>query len=272
LCFLLFIKGFAISKNLRYALDIFNFQHIDILAGKHYAGKALVKKIYNDIIKLDFKKITYILMVSFVASFCIRITGTLFPFIFQNVWIVKLTIVTHTFFILVQLFFFICFLRSYALNREESLKTGSFLAIIGSCLVAFIYIKNFCLVFDLDVIPLSLRNYYFDAIIPPVASLSHLLFFSIFKIVQSQQEYNALNRALSSAIIGVGMFIALHSIVLINFLMFGRFNWLEHMPRHVAVGTVPLIAIAAIFILYFYLTFYQHLKTTSAVTASDTSV
>ena len=211
-------------------------------------------------------------MVSFVASFCIRITGTLFPSIFQNVWIVKFTIVTNTFFILVHLFFFICFLKSYALNRGDSLATGSFLAIIGSCLVAFIYLKNFCLVFDLDVIPLSLRNYYFDAIIPLAASLLHLLFFSLFKKVQSQQEYTALNRPLSSAIIGVAIFIVLHSIVLINFLMFGRFNWLEHMPRHVAVGTVPLIAIAAIFILYFYLKFYQYLKTTPTVTASDTGV
>jgi hypothetical protein len=26
------MKGFAIPKNLRYAFDIFNFQHIDILA------------------------------------------------------------------------------------------------------------------------------------------------------------------------------------------------------------------------------------------------
>ena len=211
-------------------------------------------------------------MVSFVASFCIRITGTLFPSIFQNVWIVKFTIVTNTFFILVHLFFFICFLKSYALNRGDSLATGSFLAIIGSCLVAFIYLKNFCLVFDLDVIPLSLRNYYFDAIIPLAASLLHLLFFSLFKKVQSQQEYTALNRPLSSAIIGAAIFIVLHSIVLINFLMFGRFNWLEHMPRHVAVGTVPLIAIAAIFILYFYLKFYQYLKTTPTVTASDTGV
>ncbi len=242
------------------------------MAREHYAGKAPIKKIYNDIIRLDLKKITYILMVSFVASFCIRITGTLFPSIFQNVWIVKLTVLTNTFFILVHLFFFICFLKSYALNRGDSLITGSFLAIIGSCLVAFIYLKNFCFVFDLDVIPLSLRNYYFDAIIPLAASLLHLLFFSLFKKVQSQQEYTALNRPLSSAIIGVAIFIVLHSIVLINFLMFERFNWLEHMPRHVAVGTIPLIAIAAISILYFYLKFYQYLKTTSTVTASDTSV
>jgi hypothetical protein len=226
---------------------------------------------------VDLKKLTYILIVSFVASFLIRIAGTLLPSIFQNVWIVKLTIVTNTFFILVQLSFFICFLRFYALNREEVLKTGSFLAIIGSCLVAFLYLKNFCLVFDLDVIPLSLRNYYYDAIIPLASSSLQLLFFSIFKKVQSQEEYSVLNRPLSSAIIGVGIFFALHLIVLIHFLVSGKFNWLEDMPRSVAVGTIPFIGGGAVLILYFYLQFYHYLtipskKNASDVTASDTGM
>jgi hypothetical protein len=126
-------------------------------------------------------------------------------------------------------------------------------------LVAFIYLKNFCLVFDLDVIPLSLQNHYYDAIIPLASSLLHLLFFIIFKKVQSQEEYSALNRPLSSAIIGVGIFTALHLVVLVNFLMHRKFSWLEHMSRPVAVGTVPIIVVAAIFILYFYLKFYQYL-------------
>jgi len=209
--------------------------------------------------RLDLKRITFILIISSVASFLIRVAGTLYPFVFQNVWVVKLTISTHAFFILVHLYFFICFSRSYALDREKSLKTGSFLAITGSFLVAFIYLKNFCLVFDLDLIPLSLRNHYFDAIIPLAGSLLQLLFFIIFKKVQSQEEYRVLNRPLSSAIIGVGIFIALHVIVLMNFLIFGKFNWLEHMSRPVAVGTVPIIVIAAMLILYFYLKFYQFL-------------
>ena len=226
--------------------------------------------------RLDLKRITYILIVSFVASFLIRITGTLSPSIFQNVWVVKLTIVTNTFFILVHVIFFISFLGSYAPGREKLLKTGSILAIIGSCLVAFIYLKNFCLVFDLDVIPLSLRNYYCDAIFPLASSILHLIFFSIFKKVQSQEEYGILNRPLSSAIIGVGIFTALHLVVLVNFLMHRKFNWLEHMPRPVAIGTVPLIVVAAIFILYFYLKFYQYLnvysKKSSDVTVSDTGI
>lgn len=206
------------------------------------------------------RKISYVLMISLVLSFSVRTVGTLFPNFFLNEYIVKFAIVVNTFFILVHFFFFVLFLEEYAANRPPVLKTGSVLAIIGSFLVAFVYIKNFCLVFDLDVIPLSLRNHYFDAIIPLSGSLLHLLFFSIFKKVQSQEEYRVLNRSISSAIIGVGIFSALHLIVLINFLKFQKFSWLEHMPRAVAVGTIPLIVLAAIFILYFYLKFYQFLS------------
>lgn len=206
---------------------------------------------------MNLKKITYILIISLVASLFIRITGTLFPFIFQNVYVVKLTIVINTFFILMHLLFFICFLRSYAINREQSLKIVSFLAIIGSFAVAFIYIKYFCLVFKLDIFPLFLIDHAFDAFIPLASSLSHLIFFSTFKKVQTQEEYKILNRSILSAIIGIGIFIALHSIVLINYLKSHKFDWLEHMPRIVAVGTLPFIALAGVLMLYFYFKFYQ---------------
>jgi hypothetical protein len=197
------------------------------------------------------------LIISLVASFFIRIAGTLFPFIFQNVYVIKLAIVINTFFILVHLLFFICFLRSYAASREQSLKIASFLAIIGSFAVAFIYIKNFCLVFKLDIFPLFLMNQPFDAFIPLASSLFHLIFFSTFKKVQTQEEHKILNRPIVSAIIGIGIFIALYSIVLINYLKSHKFDWLEHMPRIVAIGTLPFIALAAVLILYFYFKFYQ---------------
>jgi hypothetical protein len=153
--------------------------------------------------------------------------------------------------------FFICFLRFYAANREHFLKIASFLAIIGSLAVAFIYIKNFCLVFKIDIFPLFLMNHIFDAFIPLVSSLFHLFFFSTFKKVQTQEEYKILNRPIMSAIIGIGMFIALHLIVLINYLKSHKFGWLEHMPRIFAVGTLPFNTLAAVLMLYFYFKFYQ---------------
>lgn len=212
---------------------------------------------FKGIIRMDLKKITSILIVSLAASFFIRVTGTLFPSIFQNVYAVKLTTVINTFFILVHLIFFICFLRFYAANRAQALKTASIIAIIGSFSVVFIYVKNFCLVFDLYLFPPILMSHYFDAFIPFASSLFHLLFFVIFKKVQTQEEIEILNGPILSAIIGNAIFIVLHLIVLINFLKFHRFNWLEHIPRIVAVGTLPFIALAAILILHFYYKFNQ---------------
>jgi hypothetical protein len=174
--------------------------------------------------------------------------------------VVKLTIVINTFFIIAHSLFFICFLNSYAANREQSLKIASFLAIIGSLAVAFIYIKNFCLVFKIDIFPLFLMIHTFDVYNPLASSLFHLFFFSIFKKVQTQEEYKILNRPIMSAIIGIGIFIALHLIVLINYLKSHKFDWLEHMPRIFAVGTLPLIALSALLMLYFYFKFYQFLS------------
>ena len=208
---------------------------------------------------MNLRKITYILIVSLIASFLLRTTGTLFPHIFQYSSVVKVTIVINIIFILAHAFFYVYFLKEYAANRQQILKTGSILAIIGSFSVALIYIKNFCLVFGLDVLPLIFMDAYFDVIIPLVSSLFHLLFFSIFKKVQSQDEYRILSRPVSSAIIGVVIFIVLHLIVLVNFLKLHKFNWLEHMPRNIAIGTIPLFVFAAIFILYFYIKFYQFL-------------
>ena len=131
---------------------------------------------------------------------------------------------------------------------------------VGSFLVALLYLKNFCLVFDLNVVPLALQNPFFDATIPLASSFCHLLFFSLFKKVQSPAEHPWLNRPIAMAIIGVGIFIPLHLVVLINFLKYQKFSWIEHMPRFVAVSTLPFIVLAAILILNFYLKFYSYLS------------
>jgi hypothetical protein len=162
-------------------------------------------------------------------------------------------------FMFVHCLFFVWFLKQYTAGRQQILRTGSVLAIIGSLSVALIYLKNLCHVFHLDVLPVFCMSHYFDAFVPLVSSLFHLAFFGMFKKVQSQEEYEFLDRPILSAIIGVMIFMVLHLVVLINFLKFQKFNWLEHMPRMIAVITVPFTAVAAILILYFYIKFYQFL-------------
>jgi len=205
-----------------------------------------------------FKKITYLLIVSFTVSFLIRTTGTLFPQIFQNVYIVKLTIITNLFFNVVQALFFICFLRSYTAGRKRPLKTVCLLSIIGSFLAAVTYLKKFCLIFKLDIFSLYLINRYVDAFIPLVSSFFILLFFVSFKKVQTHEEYKILDRPISSAIIGSVIFFLLHLIVMANLFIFHKFNWLEHTHRYVGLCTLSSIVLAAVFILHFYIRFFQY--------------
>ena len=207
---------------------------------------------------MDFKKVTFLLIVSFTASLLIRTTGTLFPQVFQNVYAVKLTVITNVFFIGVQGLFYICFLREYTANRKRSLKTACWLSIIGTFLVAVIYLKNACLVFGLNIFPLFLMNRYFETLIPLLSAFFFLLFFVTFKKVQSQWEYKTLNRPISSAIIGSVIFVIHHLVVLTNLFISHTFNRLEHMHRDVAVGTIPLIVLAAVLILHFYFRFFQY--------------
>lgn len=91
----------------------------------------------------------------------------------------KVGIITHALFMVLNFLFFLSFSRNYALVREQIIRVGAILAAIGSFFVGFIYIKNLFFVFELDILPLFLVNRHFDAFIPPVSSLFHL-FFSAF--------------------------------------------------------------------------------------------
>ena len=77
-------------------------------------------------------------------------------------------------------------------------------------------------------------------------------------------EKTVLGHPLSSMIIGICVFVLFHVFVLLNFIAFKRFEWLEHMPRWVAVGTVPLILAAVLLMLYFCYRFYKFLNSESS--------
>lgn len=76
----------------------------------------------------------------------------------------------------------------------------------------------------------------------------------------SPEEAGPLDGPVSFALTGIGMFFILHLIVLIHFLKFVKFSWLEDMHRAVALGTLPFVMLAAAFLFHFYLKFYQFLS------------
>jgi len=120
--------------------------------------------------------------------------------------------------------------------------------------------KKFPFVFDLSIqLPLFLLSPYYDALVPIISSVFHLIFFIALAKNLDMTEEPRLRKPIRSIIIGNGIFICLHSIVLINFIVTHRFEWLEHMSRVVAVATVPVIISAILFMLYFYYQFYLFL-------------
>jgi hypothetical protein len=206
---------------------------------------------------LSLKKITLIVIIAIISSFSIRTFGTVFPQIFNNIHMVKGTILVNTFFILSHLLFWLLFYRDYASLKGAVLKKTCLLPVIGSFAVSLLYLKKLPFVFDMEIaFPLFLLNPYVDAFVPAVSSIFGLIFFLVFKNSLESEEERMLEKPLLSMIGGISIFLVLHLIVLVNFITTNTFEWLEHMPRTVAVGTVPLIVIAVFLMLHFYSRFY----------------
>jgi hypothetical protein len=220
---------------------------------------------------LFLRKGTIVLIITIIVSFSIRTFGTLFPQIFKNILIVKVTILINSIFIISHLIFWILFYREYISEKKPSLKTICIFAIFGSFAVSAIYLKKLPFVFGLNAhIPLFLLNPYFDALVPLTSSAIHLVFFVSFKQSLTIDEFPILSRPILSIIVGNGLFISLHLIVLLNFISRNRFEWLEHMPRIIAVSTVPLIILAVCFMLYFYYQFYCYLNSNENIEKNST--
>jgi hypothetical protein len=200
------------------------------------------------------------------ASFSIRVAGTLFPLIFKPVFMVKTTILFNAVFILIHVIFWLFFYREYVLKNKIALKEICMAAVIGSFAVSVIYMRKLPFVFRVNVIfPIFMINPIYDAVVPLICSVIHLVFYISFKQALSDNEKTVLGRPLIYMIIGISVFVFFHVIVLFNFIAFKRFEWLEHMSRRVAVGTVPLILAAVLLMLYFYYEFYKFLNSENSI-------
>ncbi|MCF8090725.1 MAG: hypothetical protein K9L23_22030 [Desulfotignum sp.] len=135
------------------------------------------------------KKITLLLIVSMGASFSIRVAGTLFPLIFKPVFMVKTTILFNAVFILIHVIFWLFFYREYVLKNKIALKEICMAAVIGSFAVSVIYMRKLPFVFGVNVIfPIFMINPIYDAVVPLICSVIHLVFYISFKQALSDNE------------------------------------------------------------------------------------
>jgi len=203
------------------------------------------------------KKMTLILIIGIICSFSVRAFGTVFPQIFKNVYMVKITILVHFFFIMSHLLFWVFFYKEYASTKTAVLKKACVLVIIGSVAVAVLYIRNIPFVFDMRVFPpLFLMSPYVDAFVPFVSTIFQLIFFIAFRNAAESKEREVLHKPIVAIIAGISFFLCFHLIVILNFLSANQFERFEHIPRIVVAGTVPFLIAAVFLILYFYFRFY----------------
>lgn len=211
-------------------------------------------------VKLYLKRITLIVIISIICAFFIRTIGTVFPQIFKNIFIVKISLLVNIIFILSYFIFWLIFYKEYASTKTDVVKITCLLTIISSLAVLFLYLKKLPLVFNLNInFPLFLINPYIDALVPLISSIFHLIFFVAFRNSLQYEEERILNKPILSMIAGISLFLFFHLVVLVNFITTNKFEWLEHMPRVIAVGTIPLLIIAVFLILIFYFRFYYFL-------------
>lgn len=203
---------------------------------------------------------TLVVIIGIITSFSIRTSGTIFPRIFSNIYMVKGTVLINAFFILAHLLFWLLFYKEYVSTKGTILKRTCILAIIGSFAVSFLYIKNLPFAFDVQVnFPSFLMNPYIEVFVPLIGSVFHLIFFVVFSKSLDLEEKAILSKPILSITIGISIFLLFHLMVLFNFISRNRLEWLDHMPRAVAVGTVPFLIMAVILILTFYYRFYYFL-------------
>lgn len=207
------------------------------------------------------KKTTLLLIVSIIFSFSIRISGTVFPVIFNHIFAVNAAILIHSLFILVHLAFWLVFYREYICDIKHALKPVCRLAIAGSLAVSVLYVKKLGAVFGMTApFPFFFMSPYLDAIVPLISSIVHLIFFLAFKRGLDPDERTWLGKPVSSFIISILIFIFLQLMVMINLIATKKFEWLAHMPRNIAMGTVPLMTMAVFLMLFFYYRFYKFLN------------
>ena len=206
---------------------------------------------------MSLRRATMLTVIGIVCSFLIRTVGTLFPGIFMNSRIVIASGGIHLLAgVALTLFFF--FLHGNCPRPEQrALRGACILAGVGSLASVFLHLKHLTLVVDVHAVPLFLMYPQVDAVLPLVSAATLVFFFVLFLKEMGQEVRGRLGRATGSAIVGSSIFVVLHTIVLIHFLSSGEFQWLAHLSRKVAIGTLPILAIAVTALLHFFVSFYR---------------
>jgi len=220
---------------------------------------------------MSLKRITLWVAIGIVYTYVLRTAGTLFPGLFRNPMIARVTTILSLFITLAMVLFFVYFAKEYVQKGEAKLKRASVLAIVAISAVFLLQIKGLFLVFErsliylYDISPHLLRLVQPHSIEPMVvwaSSILILVFFIVFHKQTILQKKLKLKRATLVAAIGSAIAVLVRTSVLFNFLASRHTRWLTDFPKTIALIFFPLVTFSFLANLYFLLVFYKEQRET----------
>ena len=202
----------------------------------------------NSLAKLSFFGLTYI--------YSVKLIDTLYHGIFRPATVAGVVVGLNILAGLVQLLFFLVLYRQFLLKDKPALRTGAWLAIIGSAVGLLPKLLSMTLLFQPQPLFFFIRHgTQVSAFCPWLMSMLLLAFSLTFFFDYRFRRDKPLIRAFAAGAIGWSMMAAAESLVVINYLTAGRLVWLADLFTAGPVVFVTASSLTFLGLGVFYLTF-----------------
>ena len=202
------------------------------------------------------KNATACAMSGIVYLFALRFAGTFFPGAFRLLLVAQIATVLSLIAGAALLCFYIYFYTDYVKAEQQLLKKAAAGAIIGSCLVLIVFVKDLIVVFNAPVPLVQNAVGYIDTLLPWLSSILLLIFFIIFHR-ESRHGPARLRNALCAAITGLCAQTLLLTVIFINYVLSGKAMILLQYSGIVWSILTLIVAFTFAALLYFFVTFYR---------------
>ncbi len=193
-----------------------------------------------------------LVMIGILLTSLIRLMGTFLPDVLAAPGPVLLTIILQLLSDMAMITFFIVFRTSAYTNSNSGLSTAATIGATGAAVGMLVPLKG--LLFHTKVLvflPLLLTRSL--QLLAPLITIISILYFLVVLLPEATVRGN--RRLVAGIQIGLGgaaLFLLMHLLVVLNFVIHYQFNWLSQISHWVALATLPFIVTATLALLYFF--------------------
>ena len=198
-----------------------------------------------------------LVLIGTLLTSLIRLLGTFLPDVLVTPGPVLFTIILQLLTDMVMITFFILFRSSTYINGNSRLSTAATIGAAGAAVGMLVPLKH--LLFHTNAffyLPLMLTRGL--QLLAPVITIISLLYFLVVFLPEATARGS--KRLVSGIQIGLGgaaLFLLMHLLVIIHFVIHYRFNWLSQISNWVALATLPLIILATFALLCFFFVIWR---------------